>query len=94
MSDDKRATLKKILLTAMTVGALGRIPGHKALAHAGALEPHRSLPGNPSTGGAPAPLPGTVDTNDDPFHDVFNNAWCQTFGDLFVDQWFIEIMCW
>jgi hypothetical protein len=90
MSDEKRATLKKVILAAMSAGALGRIPAHAATLHkTGSTQAsHATAPS-----GALALNLSALDT----FHDVFNNAnpWVQTFGDLFVqDDPFTEVSCW
>lgn len=93
MSDEKRATLKKVLLGVMSLGALQRTPLHAAT-------PHTTTVGGKAE--APATAPHLLDTRApqqvfDNFHNVFNNAdpYVQTFGDLFVlEEPFFESSCW
>jgi len=88
MTDEKKATLKRVLLAVMSASALGR--GH---AHAA---PSQHLATSGDRGVAPTQLVSPFEpTTNDSFHDVFNNTWSQLFGDLFVlESPFWEIAGW
>jgi hypothetical protein len=100
MSDEKKATLKKVLMAVMSVGALGRAPVHAATPQPARANGHVTAQTDSqavaTAGAAQALADGDVQFTD-AFHDVFNNAdpYVQTFGDLFVLEGpFLEFSCW